>query len=99
MSGQIPMSLCVITCDAAAPIADGRAPTPRAGESGFVDSGSSDDTVESLGRGRAGCFWNRSVGHRFPEVVAGFVPAAIGAFGSLAQRAAHRVPRTGDFGR
>jgi glycosyltransferase involved in cell wall biosynthesis len=46
MSGPLPLSLCVITRDAAAEIADCLASAPFAGEAVVVDSGSRDDTVE-----------------------------------------------------
>ena len=46
MSGPLPLSLCVITRDAARQIADCLASVPFAGEIVIVDSGSKDDTVE-----------------------------------------------------
>ena len=46
MSGPLPLSLCVITRDAAAQLADCLASVPFAGEIVIVDSGSEDDTVE-----------------------------------------------------
>ncbi len=46
MSGPLPLSLCVITHDAARQIADCLASVPFAGEMIVVDSGSEDDTVE-----------------------------------------------------
>jgi glycosyltransferase involved in cell wall biosynthesis len=46
MSGPLPLSLCVITRDAAHQIAGCLASVPFAGEILIVDSGSSDDTVE-----------------------------------------------------
>jgi glycosyltransferase involved in cell wall biosynthesis len=46
MSGPLPLSLCVITRDAAAQLADCLASVPFAGEIVIVDSGSRDDTVE-----------------------------------------------------
>jgi len=46
MSGPLPLSLCVITRDAARQIADCLASVPFAGEIVVVDSGSEDDTVE-----------------------------------------------------
>jgi glycosyltransferase involved in cell wall biosynthesis len=46
MSGPLPLSLCVITRDAAHQIAGCLASAPFAGEIVIVDSGSSDDTVE-----------------------------------------------------
>jgi glycosyltransferase involved in cell wall biosynthesis len=46
MSGPLPLSLCVITRDAAAQLAGCLASVPFAGEIVIVDSGSGDDTVE-----------------------------------------------------
>src|SRR5512143_4284155 len=46
MSGPLPLSLCVITRDAAAQIADCLASAAFADEVVVVDSGSRDDTVE-----------------------------------------------------
>jgi glycosyltransferase involved in cell wall biosynthesis len=46
MSGPLPLSLCVITRDAAGELADCLASAPFAGEIVVVDSGSRDDTVE-----------------------------------------------------
>jgi len=46
MSGPLPLSLCVITRDAAREIAGCLASVPFAGEIVIVDSGSRDDTVE-----------------------------------------------------
>ena len=46
MSGSLPLSLCVITRDAAALIADCLASAPFVGDIVVVDSGSRDDTVE-----------------------------------------------------
>lgn len=60
MSGPLPLSLCVITRDAAALLADCLASAPFAGEIVVVDSGSRDDTVEIARRFRA-----RVVDHPF----------------------------------
>ena len=46
MSGQLPLSLCVITRDAAGQLADCLASVSFAGEIVVVDSGSRDDTVD-----------------------------------------------------
>jgi glycosyltransferase involved in cell wall biosynthesis len=46
MSGPLPLSLCVITRDAAALVAECLASAPFAGDIVVVDSGSRDDTVE-----------------------------------------------------
>jgi glycosyltransferase involved in cell wall biosynthesis len=46
MSGPLPLSLCVITRDAAAQLAGCLASVPFAGEIVIVDSGSGDDTVQ-----------------------------------------------------
>jgi glycosyltransferase involved in cell wall biosynthesis len=51
MSGPLPLSLCVITRDAAGEIVDCLASAAFAGEVVVVDSGSRDDTVE-IARGR-----------------------------------------------
>jgi glycosyltransferase involved in cell wall biosynthesis len=53
MSGPLPLSLCVITRDAAAQLADCLASVPFAGEIVIVDSGSRDDTVEIARRSGA----------------------------------------------
>jgi glycosyltransferase involved in cell wall biosynthesis len=53
MSGPLPLSLCVITRDAAAQLADCLASVPFAGEIVVVDSGSRDDTVEIARRSGA----------------------------------------------
>jgi len=53
MSGPLPLSLCVITRDAATQLADCIASVPFAGEIVIVDSGSRDDTVEIARRSGA----------------------------------------------
>jgi glycosyltransferase involved in cell wall biosynthesis len=53
MSGPLPFSLCVITRDAGAQLADCLASVPFAGEIVIVDSGSRDDTVEIARRSGA----------------------------------------------
>jgi glycosyltransferase involved in cell wall biosynthesis len=60
MSGPLPISLCVITRDAAAQLADCLASVPFAGEIVIVDSGSRDDTVEIARRSGA-----RVIEHEF----------------------------------
>ena len=61
MSGPLPLSLCVITRDAAAQLADCLASVPFAGEIVVVDSGSRDDTVEIARRSGA-----RVIEHDWP---------------------------------
>jgi glycosyltransferase involved in cell wall biosynthesis len=61
MSGPLPFSLCVITRDAGAQLADCLASVPFAGEIVIVDSGSTDDTVEIAHR-----FGARVVVHAWP---------------------------------
>jgi glycosyltransferase involved in cell wall biosynthesis len=53
MSGPLPLSLCVITRDAAAQLADCLASVPFADEIVIVDSGSRDDTVQIARRSGA----------------------------------------------
>jgi glycosyltransferase involved in cell wall biosynthesis len=53
MSGPLPFTLCVITRDAAAQLADCLSSVPFAGEIVIVDSGSRDDTVEIARRSGA----------------------------------------------
>jgi len=53
MSGPLPLSLCVITRDAAAQLADCLASVPFASEIVIVDSGSRDDTVQIASRSGA----------------------------------------------
>ena len=61
MSGPLPLSLCVITRDAAAQLDDCLASVPFAGEIVVVDSGSRDDTVEIARRRGA-----RVIDHAWP---------------------------------
>ena len=61
MSGPLPFTLCVITRDAAAQLADCLASVPFAGEIVIVDSGSRDDTVEIARRSGA-----RVIDHAWP---------------------------------
>jgi glycosyltransferase involved in cell wall biosynthesis len=61
MSGPLPLSLCVITRDAAAQLADCLASVPFASEVVVVDSGSRDDTVEIARRRGA-----RVIDHEWP---------------------------------
>src|SRR5512137_1701891 len=61
MSGPLPLSLCVITRDAAAQLAGCLASVPFAGEIVIVDSGSGDDTVEI-----ARSFGARVIEHEWP---------------------------------
>ena len=61
MSGPLPFTLCVITRDAAAQLADCLASVPFAGEIVIVDSGSRDDTVEIARRSGA-----RVIDHPWP---------------------------------
>ena len=61
MSGPLPFTLCVITRDAAAQLADCLASVPFAGEIVIVDSGSRDDTVQIARRSGA-----RVIDHAWP---------------------------------
>jgi glycosyltransferase involved in cell wall biosynthesis len=61
MSGPLPLSLCVITRDAAAQLADCLASVPFAAEIVVVDSGSRDNTVEIARRSGA-----RVIDHAWP---------------------------------